>query len=248
MSFKPVLYKILAAIMIVTILSGCNAVPAPASTPTAAPTIIAPTTAPMATTAVPTETIAPTVDQNLVSTQAAQTAAANLTLNAPTATPVTPTSTPTATPTATLTFTPLPPTLTFTPLPPTALPTATLIPWTLTPIATPTGYNCSVTSTTPKSTDTVKVSTDFNWSWVIQNTGIKTWGQHNADLKYVSGTAMQTAGNLFNLTSDVTSGASYTATIAMETPSTAGTYTATWQIVQDSVLVCTLNLSVRVTY
>jgi hypothetical protein len=90
------------------------------------------------------------------------------------------------------------------------------------------------------------VSTAFDWSWVIVNTGIKTWGQHNADLKYISGTGMQTGGNLYNLTTDVASGQSYTATIHMQSPATASTYTAVWQIIQDSVLVCTLNVSVRV--
>ena len=246
MSSKPVLYKILAAIMVVTILGGCTsntAQPVPTATPTTAPItapITAPNTAP--TVAVPTETIAPTLDQNLVNTQSAQTAAVNLTLNAPTATPVTPTSTSTATPTVTPTIT-----RTVTPLPPTAFPTATFNPVLLTPSSTPSGYNCSVTSTSPKSTDTVTINTDFNWSWVITNTGIKLWGQHAADLKYISGTAMQTGGSVVNLTSDVAPGASYTATIAMRTPATAGTYTAAWQIVQDGVLVCTLNLSVKVT-
>ena len=250
MSSKPVLYKILAAIMVVTILGGCTsntAQPVPTATPTTAPItapttalITAPTTVPTTapttapTVAVPTETIAPTLDQNLVNTQSAQTAAANLTLNAPTATPVPPLSTSTSAPTVTR-------------LPPTAFPTATFNPVLLTPSSTPTGYNCSVTSTSPKSTDTVTINTDFNWSWVITNTGIKLWGQHAADLKYISGTAMQTGGSVVNLTSDVAPGASYTATIAMRTPATAGTYTAAWQIVQDGVLVCTLNLSVKVT-
>ena len=72
------------------------------------------------------------------------------------------------------------------------------------------------------------------------------WGHSNADLKYISGTAMQTKGSLFDLTADVNGGQSYTATVAMLSPSTAGTYTAVWEIIQDSVLVCTLNLSVRV--
>ena len=232
---NPVLYKIVAAIMVVTILSGCT-VKTAGTVPTSTP-VIAPTTAPAATTAVPSETIAPTVDQNLVETQSAQTVVANMTLSAPTVTLVPPTGTATAAPTITLIFTPAPPT---------ARPTATFFPFKLTPTNTPTGYACFVTSTSPKSTDTLKVNTNFDLIWVIKNTGVKLWGHANADLKYISGTAMQTGGGLYDLASDVGPGASYTATISMKTPATAGTYTAVWEIVQDSVLVCTLNLSVKV--
>jgi len=237
MSAKPVLFKIIAAFMVVTIISGCN-LKSNLSVPTAAPTMAATMAATITPTLAPTDTSAPTLDQNLVNTQAAQTAVANMTLNAPTATPVTPTSTSTTVPTMTLTFTPLPPT---------AYPTATFIPWTSTPTATPIVYSCAVTSTTPSSTDTVKVSTAFNWSWVIKNTGKWAWGQHQADIKYVSGTIMQTNGYLFDMPADVSPGVSVTVKIAMKTPASAGTYTATWEIVQEGVLVCTLPLSVKVT-
>ena len=225
---KSFLNKLFAAIIILAILGGCTS---PTPQPTAAPTNA------------PTDTLAPTVDQNLLNTQAAQTATANV----PTEKPVTPTPTdtqaPTATSTASNTATIAP---TLTPLPPTAFPTWTFSPYTLTPSATPTGYACTVTSTTPKSTDTVKVSTNFDFTWQIHNSGSKLWGQHNADLEYVSGTAMQTKGNRFDFTKDVNPGSSYSATVAMLSPATAGTYGATWEIVQDSVVVCKFTLSVKV--
>ncbi len=247
MSTKPLIYRILAAFLAIAVLSGCN-IFAGGTEPTAT---VASTQPPASseTAAAPSATLAPTVDQNLANTQAAQTAAANQTLNAPTATTLPPTNTSTDTPaaaTSTSTAAPtLPPTLT--PVPPTAFPTATLFPWTLTPSSTANGYNCSVTSTTPKSSDSVKVSTNFDWSWVIKNTGVKTWGQHAADVKYVSGTAMQTNGNVYDLPSDVVGGSSVTVTIPMKSPSTAGTYKATWQIVQEGSLVCSMDVSVRVT-
>ncbi|HVP21981.1 MAG TPA: NBR1-Ig-like domain-containing protein [Anaerolineaceae bacterium] len=226
---KSILFKLFAAIIVLTILGGCTS---PTPQPTATPIPF------------PTATLAPTVDQNLINTQAAQTATAN----APTESPVPPSATPTDTQAPTVTLTPSDTatiTPTFTSLPPTAFPTWTLSPFTLTPSSTPSGYACTVTSTTPKSTDTVKVSTNFGFTWVIQNTGSKLWGQHNADLKYVSGASMQTK-NLFDFTQDVRPGASYTATVTMNSPATAGTYSATWEIVQDGVVVCTFNLSVKV--
>ena len=102
---KPVLFKILAAIMLASILGGCNAAQSvPTATVTSAPAQVV----------VPTETLAPTLDQNQLNTQSAQTAAAAETQNAPTDTPVIPTSTsteaPTMTPTIAPTFTALPPT------------------------------------------------------------------------------------------------------------------------------------------
>jgi len=242
MSTQPVLYKIIAAIIVITVLSGCS-LSSTQAVPTAAP-VLAPTAA------APTDTLAPTVDQNLANTQAAQTAAANQTMNAPSETPVTPTAvTPTAVPpTSTIAATPTI-TLTFTPVPPTAFPTNTWIPWTLTPVHSPTTvwYSCSVTSTTPAATDTLKINTTFNWTWVILNTGGALWGQHSADIEYVSGTTMQTGSSQYDLTKDVHPGDSYTTTIAMGTPSSIGTYTATWEIIQDGVQVCTLPVSVKVT-
>jgi hypothetical protein len=232
MNSKLMLNKILAVIMVAIILSSCNlktAVSVPTAVATTAPTAIP-------TAAAPTDTLAPTIDQNLVNTQAAQTAAASMTLNAPTATSIPPTSTFTAVPVITQTFTPLPPT---------ATPTVTYIYVTKTSTPTPIGYACSVISTSP--TTAVVVSTAFNFSWVIKNTGHWLWGHSQADLKWIDGTKMQTAGDLYDLTADVAPNAKYTATIAMLAPSSAGTYTADWQIVQEGALVCSLSLSVKVT-
>jgi hypothetical protein len=237
MNNKLMLYKFLAIIMVVALLGACNSKTAlPVST--AVPTEIVSNAAPA--TIVSTENTAPTVDVNLIRTQAVQTEIANLTLTAPTATPVTPTSTDTATPTVTLTFTPLPPT---------ARPTATWIPWTSTPVYSPTpiSFACSVTDYYPKSTDSFKVNTAFDGRWVVTNTGAQLWDQHQVDLKYISGTKMQTKADLFDLNASVASGASYTAIVDMTAPATAGTYTATWAIEQYGLNICTLNLSVKIT-
>jgi hypothetical protein len=205
-------------------------------------TITAPTTA--STTEVNSEPItAPTVDLqptlDMVRTQAARTVVAELTLNAPTATPVTPTST------ATATATPGP---TKTPVPPTARPTATFIPWTATPIytATPLGYACVITEATPKSTDQIKVSTDFDGRWVVKNTGTITWLKSAVDFKYISGTKFQVFGDLFDMKSDVAPDASYTVIVDMKALADAGIYKTTWAIVQGGLTICTLDLSVTV--
>jgi hypothetical protein len=224
MRFKPMLYKILAAVVVTTIIlmSGCNSQSTP-SNPTSAPTVI-----------VPTENVAPTLD--MVRTQAVQTLVANLTQNAPTATPVTPT--PMVTPTSTS-------------LPPTAIPTATLIPVYKVPTITPNpyGYGCEVVSAfaTAGSSSTIKAGASFTWTWVIKNTGTSMWGLHNADIQYVSGKRLQTGANSYNLTKDVYGNGTYTLKIAMTAPPNASTFTAAWALVQDGVTVCTMNLSVTTT-
>jgi Ig-like domain from next to BRCA1 gene len=236
MRSKPVLYKILAVIMVATILGGCNIGAAPA-TPTTAPVSV-----PAA--ALPTEDVGPTLD--MVRTQSAQTVVANMTLNAPTETPVTPTvvppttvpptDTPTVAPTPAPTNTPLPPT-------PTAVPTTIFLLWTATPAV---NYGCSLTTFSPNRFDTLKVSTAFVGSWTVTNIGNHTWEQHAVDVAFVSGDKLQTGADRYDLKSTVPQNASYTVNINMKTPSVAGTYKATWEIVQDSQFICSLNLSVKV--
>jgi cytoskeletal protein RodZ len=228
MKSRPVGLSIISFILVAAILAGCSFNLAPA----------APTTAPSST---PQATSEQEVDVNQVRTQAAETVIADLTKNAPTATPVTPTDT--ATPQATITIT-----LTNTPVPPTARPTATWIPWTKTPVYTATlaAYNCTITDYSPKSSENIKVSTDFDGRWVVKNTGTQTWVKTEVDIKYISGTKFQTKVDIFDLKSDVVKGDSYTVIVDMKTPADAGSYNTTWAIVQGGLTICSLNLTVTV--
>ncbi len=227
MSSKSMGLKLILVIMITAILAGCNT----------AATTVAPT-------------VESTSDQQAtldsLRTQVAQTVIANPTLVPPTDTPVLETDTPTITSTATSTVTPLP---TSTPLPPTIAPTRTLVPWTSTPVytATLTTFNCAITEVTPNSTTTVKKGDDFDGRWVVKNTGTETWIHTEVDIKYISGTKMQKAGeDLLDMKSDVAHNASYTVIVDMIAPSTAGTYYATWALQMGSTRVCTMPLTVVV--
>jgi uncharacterized protein YceK len=227
MSSKSLGLKLILVIIITAILAGCGT----------AATTVAPTSE-------TTSDQQATLDS--LRTQVAQTVIANPTLVPPTDTPVLQTNTPTITSTPTSTITPLP---TSTPLPPTLTPTRTLIPWTLTPVytATLTTFNCSITSVSPKSTDTIKKGSDFDGKWVVKNTGTETWIHSEVDIKYISGTKFQVAGeDIFDMKSDVAHDGSYTQIVDMVAPSTAGTYTATWGFVMGSTRVCTMPLTVVV--
>ena len=225
--------RILAMVAIMTILAGCSIA----------------TTAVVAT-AVPTEIQASTV--SAIMTQAANTVFANLTKNAVTDTPALPTNTLAPSGTPLPTNTPFP---TSTPLPPPATATATLIPWTRTPIftstpvytATLTTYNCTLSDASPKSTNKITPGMDFDGQWVVKNTGSETWLHTEIDLKYVSGTKFQTKGDLFNLNSDVAKNESYTVIVDMLAPATVGTYYATWTLAHGSLSFCTMNLTLVVT-
>jgi len=247
MSAYKIGLKLTALILLTAILSGC-------ATPTATPTT------------------APNGDQQAtvaaLGTQVAGTLIAGLTQNAPapsetsgpsaaTNTPVstntsapsdTPaaTATPEATSTPTLTSTPVPPTAT---VPPTPVPTWTPVPWTATPSRTPTlsTYNCTITSVSPASTDTLKTGADFDGKWVVKNSGSLGWDHTQVDIKYLSGKKFQVAGeDLLDMKVDVASGASATIIVDMVAPTDAGTYYASWGLVQSGLVICNMNLTVVV--
>jgi hypothetical protein len=202
------------------------------------------------TPALPTPDQAATIEA--VSTQAAATIVAGLTANAPAATE---TPMPTATeeaapelptaepqPTETLappTFTLVPPTATFAPIVATSTPMPTVTP-------TSTGYECSIVEVAPSSSSTLKASSEFDAVWKIKNTGTKSWPAASGDFKFVSGTKMQTYGDLFDLKNDVKPNETYTFIVDMETPGNAGKFTATWILADGPVTYCTLNLTVNV--
>ena len=224
MSSKPLAQRIFVSIVLAVLLASC------------------------AGTRVPTA--APTIDQqptfNAIQTQAVQTAVAAMTQNAPTAAPLVLTST-SAPATAAPTETQAP---TNTPLPPTAVPTATAVPKTATPMvlitSTLSTYNCTITDVSPKPTDKIRPGGDFDGRWVVKNTGSQTWGQHEVDFRYSSGTKFQTHGDAFDLTADVTHDNSYTVIVDMLAPKDPGTYYATWQLVYGNQPICSLGLTVRV--
>ncbi|MBA4375795.1 MAG: hypothetical protein C0401_06440 [Anaerolinea sp.] len=188
---------------------------------------------------------APTLDPlaqqatvNAAVTQAMQTVSADLTSTAsalPTSTD-TPTQEPVSTATPEPTATLLIPTATNTFVPPPPKPTAT---------ATPAAYACKLISTVPAAGTKINISTDFDAVWKVQNVGTKLWEIGYVDLKYVSGTKMQTVADIFDVTTAVTMGGELTLTVDMKTPSTAGKYTAIWVLTMDGVTMCTLPVSIE---
>jgi hypothetical protein len=194
--------------------------------------------------AVPTQDIALTLD-------AARTQAA-LTVEAEIASRATATSAPTATLAATATELP---TATLAPsfppadtLPPAPTATNTFIPATSTPAytATPSDYNCTVTSASPAPNTEFDPRADFDGKWKVKNTGSKDWSASDIDYKYVSGEKTYKNEKAYDFTQDVESGDSIDIIIDMLAPDTAGTYKTSWAVTRSGNVLCYLNLTIVV--
>lgn len=177
---------------------------------------------------------------NAAVAQAMQATAAALTSTAAALPTSTFTATPTLEPTATLTLLPtatvIIPTATKTFVP--VIPTKTLTP-------TPAAYSCLLNSTAPASGTKININTDFDASWKVTNVGTKTWEIGYLDLKYISGTKMQTKADIFDVKTAVPVGGDLTLVVDMHTPSTAGKYTASWVLTMDGAVMCTLPVNIE---
>jgi len=227
-------FAVLSVVLILgLLLSSCNL----STQPAAAPTIDA-----IALQA----TVNAAVAQAVLATSLVQTSTA---LVMPTST-----FTETATPEVTATETATPePTLTNTP-PPTAtiqyiVVTNTYIPATQKPSATPTPawYSCQVTNISPSTGTKMSANADFDAVWKVKNIGTKAWESGYVDLKYVSGTKMQTVADVFDVNTPVAQGGEITLTVDMRAPSSAGKYAASFVLVMEGITMCTLPVNIEVT-
>jgi hypothetical protein len=221
-TLTSVILKIFLLISCLSLL-GCNALATATPTITASPSAIA-TEDP--------QIIASTV--SAAKTEAVGTAFAQLT-QAVTATPL-PSDTSQATETPT-----------FTPVPPTPTATRTLAPlWTATVLATQGAYQCSITSLSPKSGESVTKGNDFDLAVTLKNTGTHDWSTDNIDFKYLSGTKFQKKVDAIDLPSNVDTGDSIDLVVDMVANTDTGTHSASWGLVNGSTTFCTVDISVKV--
>lgn len=151
-----------------------------------------------------------------------------------------PTNTATITPEPTLTLTPMP-----TPTVPT--PTKTRVPPTRTPVmtATPNYYSCKIVEKKPSDGAKINVGTTFDAEWTIQNSGLKTWEVGYVDLRYVSGTKLQTGADIYDINTQVSPEGEIKLEVGMKAPSLAGKYSAVWQVIIEGITMCTLPVSIE---
>jgi uncharacterized protein YraI len=117
-----------------------------------------------------------------------------------------------------------------------------------TPPAT-SGAGCTLVSQTPADGTTYNISTPFNATWVLKNTGSSAWDQNNVDITYVgayNNVQMHTGSDLYDLTANVNSGATYNFSVSMIAPFNGGTYGEMWQVQQGSQVLCQFYVYITV--
>src|SRR5512133_1825687 len=204
------------------LLSGCNLF-GPAPTPTLDPLVMQ-------------ATVDAAINQTMQAVSAIQTStAAALPVSTNTVAP-----TPEPLPTATLQPT-------WTAVPVVIIPTNTFVPVvpTKTKTPTPAPYACKLVSTSPAAGTKINVGTDFDGAWKVQNNGTHVWEVGYLDLKYISGTKMQTVADIFDVSTAVAVGGELNLIVDMKAPATAGKYTASWALIMEGVTLCTLPVSIE---
>jgi hypothetical protein len=136
---------------------------------------------------------------------------------------------------------------TWTAVPVIIIPTNTFVPVvpTKTKTPTPAAYSCSLISTSPASGTKINLNADFDASWKVKNTGTKVWEVGYLDLKYVSGTKMQTGADVYDVMTAVAPGGELTVVVDMKAPGTAGKYTASWALFMEGTSMCTLPVNIE---
>lgn len=112
------------------------------------------------------------------------------------------------------------------------------------PTPAPVTGSCSITSTQPGTS--MATRNDFDAVWTVKNTGTKTWDMSSVDYKYVSGTKLHKYNDRYDMKATVKPGESVEIRVDMLAPTTSGSYTTTWAIVEGSNTLCSLPLTITV--
>ncbi len=81
------------------------------------------------------------------------------------------------------------------------------------------------------------------------NTGSEKWPDGEVDIRYVgmqSNVQMHTGADVYDLTTTVQPGATYSFSEPMAAPSNAGDYNETWEVAQGARQICQFGVSVIV--
>ena len=107
-------------------------------------------------------------------------------------------------------------------------------------------YACTLLSQTPADWTVMKKRQYFDAKWTVRNTGSKTWPKNGVEFRYVSGTKMQTNGNVYHLKASVGVGNKVTLIADMNAPKNYGYYTANWGLYNGSYTFCVVSISIGV--
>ncbi len=111
------------------------------------------------------------------------------------------------------------------------------------------GMSCALVSQSPADGTQVTIGQPFNTTWVLKNTGSNAWDQNSVDIAYAgayNNVQMHTGSDLYDLTANVNSGATYNFTVSMIAPFNSGTYGEQWQVQQGSKVLCQFYVYITV--
>ena len=120
----------------------------------------------------------------------------------------------------------------------TPVPGATMSPYT--------SGSCTIQSVSPPPYTGYGKGGDFDSKWSVTNNSGTTWTTSSVDYKFLSGTKFYKKADTYDLTTDVPNGSTVTIIVDSIAPSSSGTYTMTWGIVQGSTTYCKMSVTITV--
>jgi len=106
----------------------------------------------------------------------------------------------------------------------------------------PPANQCVLVSQDPADGTTYPLSTGFGMTWVLQNTSSAAWEQGSVDLVFqgaLNGQRLHQNWDMYDITTTVQPGESYTVSGGLITPASPGQYGEAWALMTGSTTLCT---------
>jgi len=106
----------------------------------------------------------------------------------------------------------------------------------------PPATQCVLVSQDPADNSTFPLSTGFGMTWVLQNTSGTAWEADKVDLVFlgaIDGQRLHQNGDVYDITTTVQPGESYTVSGGLITPAEPGQYGEAWALQQEGTALCT---------
>lgn len=110
------------------------------------------------------------------------------------------------------------------------------------PTTPPPANQCVLVSQDPADYTEFPTSYGFGMTWVLQNTSSSPWNQESTDLVFLgalNGQRLHQNYDMYDITTTVQPGETYTVSGGLITPATPGQYGEAWSLVSNGATVCT---------
>jgi len=115
------------------------------------------------------------------------------------------------------------------------------------PTATPSAYQCFITSLSPTSGTSITRGKNFDLKVTLKNDGSATWTPSTVDFTYLSGPKFQKTASTIDLTKDILPGQSVKLLVDMAATSDKGTQNINWALEQSTgAYFCYVGITVKI--